>query len=328
MSTEFSFLFKFLLCITLIFSYKAYKEIKVYRLIQYEQEEKVYGSQYTSLNYIGTHYKSDLLRKIGLVKLSDITNLEELKLIITSNANALLLILPKVTNLTSQMKTLILDTQKFLSEQTLFIPVYFTQESEDVEEIYTELEQISRDEHPEKFDAKEAGNTLLGMFKVENNLMQFSLNVNDAKKMESIYLENLYGYLEGSTQGGLTNPLIAIVANYDDLSILPDFPSGVNSNGTGVIALLEVMRILSKFYENYESYVHYDILFLLSAGGALNYQGSNHYINSLDSAIVDNIHYVLCLDSLANSNNDLFIHLSRFPKEEDEIAFRLQRVKF
>jgi Zn-dependent M28 family amino/carboxypeptidase len=30
-------------------------------------------------------------------------------------------------------------------------------------------------------------------------------------------------------------------------------PFGMNSNGSGVVAILELMRILSKFYENYEN---------------------------------------------------------------------------
>ena len=55
------------------------------------------------------------------------------------------------------------------------------------------------------------------------------------------------------------------------MSIIPDFPSGLNTNATGVVAMLEIMRIISKFYENYENYVNYNILFLLSSAGALNY---------------------------------------------------------
>jgi len=325
MSNELSSIVKFFLFFALIASFTAYQEIKVYRLIQYESAETVYGSQYTSLNYIGTHYKGDLLRKIALIKFSDITSIEELKKYITSNANALILILPKVDSLTSNMRELLVDTQKFLVEQTLFIPVYFTEENVEINDIYNELEDISREEFPENYsDDKAPKGGLLGNFKIENNLLQFSLSANDPKKHESINLENLIGSLEGSSQAGISNPVVAIVANYDDLSILPDFPSGLNSNASSVVAMLEIMRILSKFYENYNSMVHYDILFLLTSGGALNYQGSNHYINNLDSTLLENLQYVLCLDSLANSENELFVHLSRYPKPEDDVSFRLQ----
>ena len=69
MTSENTFILKFLLVLTLMYSYRAYQEIKVYRLIQYQQEEKLIGSQYTSLNYVGSHYKGDLLRKIVVLKL-------------------------------------------------------------------------------------------------------------------------------------------------------------------------------------------------------------------------------------------------------------------
>jgi hypothetical protein len=326
-NTELSSLIKIFLCFALMFSFEAYQEFKVYRLIQYESEEKVYGSQYTTLNYIGSHYKGDLLRKIALIKFSDISSLEELKMYINSNANALLFILPKPESLTDKLKEFILQTQRFLSEQTLFIPVYFTNESKEVNEIYTELEEISRDESPEKFENSTTGNRLSGYFKVENNLLQFSLSASDPKKQDSLNFENIYGYLEGNSAGGVSNPILLITTYYDDFSVLPDYPSGLNTNASGVITILEIIRVLAKFYETYDTFVHYDILFMLSSAGSLNYQGSNHYINSLESSVLENIQYVLCLDSLSLHENELYMHLSRFPKQEDEVAFKLQKVR-
>lgn len=326
-NTDLSSLIKIFLCFALMFSFEAYQEFKVYRLIQYESEEKVYGSQYTTLNYIGSHYKGDLLRKIALIKFSDIRTLEELKQYINSNANALLFILPKLESMSSNLRDLVLETQRFLSEQTLFIPVYFANDSKEVNEIYNELEEISRDENPENFTSENnSASRISGYFKVENNLLQFSLSASDPKKQEVLNFENIFGYLEGNSAGGVTNPILLITTYYDDFSVVPDYPSGLNTNASGVITMMEIIRILSKFYETYDTFVHYDILFLLSSAGSLNYQGSNHYINNLDSAILENIQYVLCLDSLSLQEDVLFMHLSRFPKQEDEVAFRLQKV--
>lgn len=322
---DFTFALKVLLCFALFMTYTAYEEIKVFRLVQYESQEQLYGSQYASLNYIGAHYKGDLLRKIALLKFSDIKSIDDLKSYINSNANALLLILPKPEQLTNQLNEIILEAQQFLSEQTLYIPVYFTDDSEAVDEVYRDLEYSSRAEKPENYDDEAESRGLFGFFELENNLLH-SLSANDPKKVESLNLENMFGYLEGKTLAGVSNPIIAIVANYDELSVIPDYPSGLNSNASGVIAMIEIMRILSKFYENYESYVHYDVLFLLSSGGGLNYQGSNYFINNLEASIVENIQYVLCLDSLSFDNDELFVHLSRFPKPDDDVAYRLQRV--
>jgi hypothetical protein len=55
---------------------------------------------------------------------------------------------------------------------------------------------------------------------VNQNLLHFSLSVNEPKKIESINLENFYGFLEGVNTGS-PNPIIAIVSHYDTFSISP-----------------------------------------------------------------------------------------------------------
>ena len=69
--------------------------MKGYRLIQYENTENLYGSQYSTLQYIGSYFKADNLRKIALVPLIDVENLTEIERVLKSNANALLFIFPK-----------------------------------------------------------------------------------------------------------------------------------------------------------------------------------------------------------------------------------------
>ena len=63
-------------------------------MIQYEHADNLYGSQYSNLNYIGAYYKSDTLRKIALVPLKEIQNINEVEKIIKSNANSILFIIP------------------------------------------------------------------------------------------------------------------------------------------------------------------------------------------------------------------------------------------
>ena len=43
------------------------------------------------------------------------------------------------------------------------------------------------------------------------------------------------------TRNGAPNPIIAIVAHYDSLGIISDLPHGVDSNGSGIIILLELI---------------------------------------------------------------------------------------
>ena len=57
---------------------------------------------------------------------------------------------------------------------------------------------------------------------INQNLLHFSLSSNEPRKVESINLENFYGYLEGSNNG-TPNPVIAIVSYYDTFGIAPVF---------------------------------------------------------------------------------------------------------
>ncbi|KTF88083.1 hypothetical protein cypCar_00019458 [Cyprinus carpio] len=63
----------------------------------------------------------------------------------------------------------------------------------------------------------------------------------------------------------------------------------------------------------------YNLLFFLSGGGKFNYQGTKRWLeDNLDhtdsSLLQDNVAFVLCLDTLGNSDN-LYLHVSKPPKE-------------
>lgn len=53
---------------------------------------------------------------------------------------------------------------------------------------------------------------------------------------------------------------------------------GVDSNGSGVAALLEILAILSKFYSDSSNRPKFNVVFVLSAAGKFNYQGSRQWI--------------------------------------------------
>jgi hypothetical protein len=342
-------------------------------MIQYEQADNLYGSQYSSLNYIGAYYKSDTLRKIALVPLKEIQNINEIEKVVKSNANSILFIMPG-EKISKEFEKLLDQVQTFLSTQTLYIPIYFVVESDELNEI---VEQLKREY---KQSTGEENKGILNYLGINQNLLHFSLSTSEPKKIDSLNLENFYGFLEGgATHGGThneienlkksdaerenenvdkdedtidldedeekkesttqntpnstssshtsSNPIIAIVTYYDSFAITPDMPSGLNTNGSGVVTLLELIRILSKFYENYESVIKYDILFVLTSAGNLNFEGTQKLIDSLDPSISENLHYVLCLDSLATSNvDDLYLHISRLPKENEENASRLYKI--
>lgn len=295
--------FKFLICLLLSITVSAYKEIQAYRLIQYEKNDFKFGSQHASLSYIGSHYKKDVSRKISLIKFKELLSITDLDGYIKSNANAFLIILPKKDEITSDIKYLITEMHNFLSEKdNLIEPIYFTHDNDEVTEIYQQLE--STNVLSSSLNNDNDNSLISGFFNIQNNLLQFSLNNSEPKKQEVLYFENFYGYLEGSSSlTGVTNPVIAIVANYDDLNLAIDMPSGMNSNASGLISVIEIMKILSKYYQEYDSNVTYDIMFLLTSAGNLNHKGGDYFLNNLNSAALENIHFALCLDSISVYNN-------------------------
>jgi len=105
---------------------------------------------------------------------------------------------------------------------------------------------------------------------------------------------------------------------------------GANSGASGVIALLEIARVLGKLYNDPKTHPRYNVLFLLASGGKFNYIGSRKWLEeALDNTAYSNLHYsssllplsklTLCLDTLASKSTDkqgrLHMHVSKPPKE-------------
>ena len=213
-----------------------------------------------------------------MVPLKEINELNEIEKVLKSNANAILFILP-LGPYSRTFNELIESIQIYLSEQTLYIPVYFTYETEELEDITNQL----REDYRQSMEEEKKG--WLNYLGISQNLLHFTLSLPEPKKLETLNLENFYGFLEAAPGGAMPNPIIAIVTYYDTFGITPDIPFGINTNGSGVITLLELIRILSKFYENYENVIKHDILFILTSAGNLNFEGTQHFINTLEPAI-------------------------------------------
>jgi hypothetical protein len=175
---------------------------------------------------------------------------------------------------------------------------------------------------------EEAKKSMLDYLYIKESYLHFSLSIKEPQLKKSLNLENIYGFLEAPSQNGSPNTIIAIVAHYDTLGIISDLPHGINSNGSGILALLELIRIISKLYENYESVIKYDILFVLTSGGNENFKGTEQFINNLEPSINENLQYVLCLDSIGslNEKDNLYLHLSRYPREYEVTPNKLYNI--
>ena len=78
--------------------------------------------------------------------------------------------------------------------------------------------------------------------------------------------------------------------DYGDVHIMiiilfQSLSTGADSNGSGVIALLELSRLFSKLFTNSRTHAKYNLVFLLTGAGKYNYLGAKKWIeDSLDAS--------------------------------------------
>ncbi|KAL8547618.1 hypothetical protein ACS0TY_007080 [Phlomoides rotata] len=70
-------------------------------------------------------------------------------------------------------------------------------------------------------------------------------------------------------------PTIAVVASYETFGAAPALSVGSDSNGSGVVALLEIARLFSILYSSPKIRGRYNLLFALASGGPYNYNGTH-----------------------------------------------------
>jgi len=189
--------------------------------------------------------------------------------------------------------------------------VFVTPETEDLLEIYQDVKSSGSGD-----DAPSAAQAMLTM--ASANGFQMVVNGPQSKAMNDFQLVNIQGKLTGY---GIEEqlPSIVIAAHYDAFGLAPGLAFGADSNASGVVALLELARLFSKLYTNSRTHARYNIVFLLSAAGKFNYQGTKRWIednlDTSENSLLNEVAYVLCLDSLSSQSSDLYLHVSKPPKE-------------
>ncbi|KAF8403337.1 hypothetical protein HHK36_011439 [Tetracentron sinense] len=155
------------------------------------------------------------------------------------------------------------------------------------------------------------------VFEVVDEPLEYKLVVSapEPKKLASPSITNIQGWLPGLKADGDVNqlPTIAIVASYDTFGAAPALSVGSDSNGSGVVALLEIARLFSSLYSNPKTRGRYNLLFGLTSGGPYNYNGTLKWLRSFDQRLRESIDYAICLNSIGSWDNELWIHVSKPP---------------
>ncbi|KAK4440585.1 Nicalin-1 [Sesamum alatum] len=296
--------------------------VDVYRLVQYDLAGMPFGSRLAALNhhagsslFSSSAAATDLSRTVLILPVREL-NLTFIREYIgqTKPLGGLLLLLPQVFNpqnvdsgggsdhdsANKAIKEVLVELEKLLLHANIPYPVYFGFEDDHVNAVLADVKKNDATGQP--------ATATTGGYKLV-------VAAPEPKKIASPAIANIQGWLPGLKADGDSNqlPTIAVVASYDTFGAAPALSVGSDSNGSGVVALLEIARLFSVLYSSAKTRGRYNLLFVLTSGGPYNYNGTHKWLRSLDQRLRETIDYAICLNSIGSINNDLWIHVSKPP---------------
>ncbi|KAK7081998.1 hypothetical protein SK128_007587 [Halocaridina rubra] len=251
-----------------------------------------------------------LARRCVLARLADLTP-SLYQQLISQGAAALVVLLPSnLLVLSDEQQKLVHDVEEAMLEGDTQIAVYLAYETQELTDIYESVRTSTNTD-----SASSAAAALLSSLSSDG--YQIVVGGSQSKQISDMSIANVQGKLSGyGAEEQL--PTIAVVAYYDAFGAAPELAMGGDSNGSGIVVLLELARILSRLYSSPRTHPRLNVAFLLSGGGYINYQGSKKFLedhlDASDSSFLSETHFTLCLDTLGNGNT-LRLHVSKRPKE-------------
>jgi hypothetical protein len=123
---------------------------------------------------------------------------------------------------------------------------------------------------------------------------------------------------EAGAQQPTAVPTLAIVTYYDTFSVVPELPR-LGLDSAQVVAFFELLRLFARLYENPRTQGRYNLLFVLTSGGSVNFDGARAWISQADSRLLDNIELVLCLDAIGRTDSHFYMHSSRVQTKDSNV---------
>ena len=208
----------------------------------------------------------------------------------------------------SQEELLTAETK--LMEMSTSVPVYFLRESPNVLAIYNLVESSSSMSSINPSNLQES---------VVNSIQSEFYHVSVTSAVTAV-VNPIVSVIEGAsfapTESSL--PTLVVSAFYDSASLIPALSFGGDSNASGLIALLELARILFRLRSSINLPCKANVVFLASGGGKLNYWGTKKWIEEkLEShSVLSETLFTLSLESIGDRPNEgvLYMHTSKEPK--------------
>ncbi|XP_022183376.1 nicalin [Myzus persicae] len=287
-------------------------EFTVYRAQQYSLQGATYGSKSSIINLEARSLKtwSSRSRHCVFVLMDNFTTEEYEQ--IASGSGALVLVVPPAPYTREQLNAMQEIEQTILLSDTS-IPVYIINWTTEVNDLMKDLADSKIIDENASSAAKAFINS------VSANGYQIVVSASKPVLQPNIAISTIQGQLIGyGFQDKL--PSILIVAHYDSFGLAPELSYGADSNGSGAAILLLLAKILSRVYAE-KNRPKYNVMFILSGGGKLNYMGSKNWIEQQmeKSNTLQDVSFVLCLDSLGSDKN-IYAHVSKPPKDDTKMG--------
>ncbi|KAL7198378.1 hypothetical protein ACSBR2_020804 [Camellia fascicularis] len=290
--------------------------VDVYRLIQYDLAGAPFGSRLASLNHhAGSSLfapGTDLSRTVVMIPVREV-NVTFIREYIGQRRplGGLIFLLPRMfspenkdsmdegdQNFGKEMKDILVELERLLIHANIPYPVYFAFEDDNIIAVLADVKKNDVTGQP--------ATATTGGYKLV-------VSAPEPRKLASPTITNIQGWLPGLKADGDSNqlPTIAIVASYDTFGAAPALSVGSDSNGSGVVVLLEIARLFSRLYSNPRTRGRYNLLFGLTSGGPYNYNGTHKWLRSFDQRLRESIDYAICLNSIGSWDNEMWIHVSK-----------------
>ncbi|THG03557.1 hypothetical protein TEA_022934 [Camellia sinensis var. sinensis] len=290
--------------------------VDVYRLIQYDLAGAPFGSRLASLNHhAGSSLfapGTDLSRTVAMIPVREV-NVTFIREYIGQRRplGGLIFLLPRMfspenkdsmdegdQNFGKEMKDILVELERLLIHANIPYPVYFAFEDDNINAVLADVKKNDVTGQP--------ATATTGGYKLV-------VSAPEPRKLASPTITNIQGWLPGLKADGDSNqlPTIAIVASYDTFGAAPALSVGSDSNGSGVVVLLEIARLFSRLYSNPRTRGRYNLLFGLTSGGPYNYNGTHKWLRSFDQRLRESIDYAICLNSIGSWDNEMWIHVSK-----------------
>ncbi|XP_049892999.1 nicalin-1-like isoform X2 [Epinephelus moara] len=298
-------------------------EFTAYRMQQYNLAQQKHGCRGAIV--VAEARSADepvLTRRCVIMKVVDFTTEKYLEAQ-RQNAAAILILLPKnISNIPHDtIQSFMVSESEALLKETL-MPLYVAPEDEQLLYMYEEVKQAA---------ATRTSSIFVRVLRSMVTATAFQILVSNNAPIKGI-TDNTVVALEGVLPGaGDDAPTIVITAHYDSYGLAPWLSYGADSNGSGVIILLELARLFQKLFSSPRTRPPYHLMFSLTGGGKYNFLGTRRWIEeNLDHAesslLHDNVAFVLCLDTLA-SGDELYMHVSRPPKPDAPMHSFIQQLE-